>query len=154
LHPEVRLLLAGDGACRAELEALTKRHGQAQAVLFPGFVKDVAEVYAALDAFAFPSEFEGLGTALQAAMAAGLPCISTKRGALGEVVDGDRTALVVEPNGKEFAVAILRLINDAALRKQLSEAGRREVKERFSAGRMVENTIAVYQDILEKTTQG
>ena len=69
-------------------------------------------------------------------------------------MDGDRTALVVEPNGKEFAVAILRLINDAALRKQLSEAGRREVKERFSAGRMVENTIAVYQDILEKTTQG
>ena len=154
LHPEVRLLLAGDGACRAELEALTKRHGQAQAVLFPGFVKDVAKVYAALDAFAFPSEFEGLGTALQAAMAAGLPCISTKRGALGEVVDGDRTALVVEPNGKEFGVAILRLINDAALRKQLSEAGRREVQERFSAGRMVENTIAVYQDVLEKTTQG
>ncbi len=154
LHPEVRLLLAGDGACRAELEALTKRHGQAQAVLFPGFVKDVAEVYAALDAFAFPSEFEGLGTALQAAMAAGLPCISTKRGALGEVVEGDRTALVVEPNSKEFAVAILRLINDAVLRKQLSEAGRREVKERFSAGRMVENTIAVYQDVLEKTTQG
>ena len=121
LHPEVRLLLAGDGACRAQLEALTKRHGQAQAVLFPGFVKDVAEVYAALDAFAFPSEFEGLGTALQAAMAAGLPCISTKRGALGEVVDGDRTALVVERNGKEFAVAILRLINDAVFRKQLSE---------------------------------
>src|SRR6266550_2942125 len=154
LHPEVRLLLAGDGACRAELEALTKRHRQAQAVLFPGFVKDVAEVYAALDAFAFPSEFEGLGTALQAAMAAGLPCISTKRGALGEVVEGDRTALVVEPNSKEFAVAILRLINDAVLRKQLSEAGRREVKERFSEGRMVENTIAVYQDVLEKTTQG
>jgi len=154
LHPEVRLLLAGDGACRAQLEALAKRHGQAQAVLFPGFVKDVAEVYAALDAFAFPSEFEGLGTALQAAMAAGLPCISTKRGALGEVVDGDRTALVVEPHGKEFAVAILRLINDAVLRKQLSEAGRREVQERFSAGRMVENTIGVYQDVLEKTTPG
>jgi len=154
LHPEVRLLLAGDGACRTELEALTKRLGQTEAVLFPGFVKDVAEVYAALDAFAFPSEFEGLGTALQAAMAAGLPCISTKRGALGEVVDGERTALVVEPNGKEFAVTMLRLINDGALRKQLGEAGRREVEQRFSAGRMVENTIRVYEDVLEKTRKG
>ena len=41
LHPEVRLLLAGDGACRAELEALTRRLGQTEAVLFPGFVKEV-----------------------------------------------------------------------------------------------------------------
>ncbi len=150
LHPEVRLLLAGDGACRAELEALAKRLAQTEAVLFPGFVKDVAQVYAALDAFVFPSEFEGLGTALQAAMAAGLPCISTKRGALGEVIDSERTALVAEPNGREFAVMMLRLINDEGLRKKLSEAGRSEVKQRFSAGRMVENTIRVYEDVLEK----
>jgi glycosyltransferase involved in cell wall biosynthesis len=111
-------------------------------------------VYAALDAFAFPSEFEGLGTALQAAMAAGLPCISTKRGALGEVVDDERTALVVEPNGKEFVVAMLRLINDARLRKNLSEAGRREVEQRFSAGRMVDSTIRVYEDVLLETRKG
>jgi glycosyltransferase involved in cell wall biosynthesis len=151
LHPEVRLLLAGDGACRGELEALTKRLGQTEAVLFPGFVKDVAQVYAALDAFAFPSEFEGLGTALQAAMAAGLPCISTKRGALGEVVDSERTALVVEPNEKEFATAMLRLRKDEVLRKNLSQAGRREVEQRFSAAHMVENTIRIYEDVLQKT---
>jgi glycosyltransferase involved in cell wall biosynthesis len=150
LHPEVRLLLAGDGPCRGELEELAKRLGQTEAVLFPGFVEEVAQVYAALDAFAFPSEFEGLGTALQAAMAAGLPCISTTRGALGEVVDDERTALVAEPNGKEFAVAMLRLINDEGLRKSLSDAGRREVDQRFSADRMVENTIRVYEDVLQK----
>jgi glycosyltransferase involved in cell wall biosynthesis len=150
LHPEVRLLLAGDGACRAELEALSKRLGQTEAVLFAGFVKDVSQVYAALDAFAFPSEFEGLGTALQTAMAAGLPCISTKRGALGEVVENERTALVAEPNGREFAVAMLRLINDEGLRKNLSGAGRREVEQRFSAEHMVENTIQVYEDVLKK----
>ena len=150
VHPEARLLLAGDGACRAELETLAKRLGQAEAVLFPGFVKEVAQVYAALDAFAFPSEFEGLGTALQTAMAAGLPCISTKRGALGEVVESERTALVAEPNGKEFAAMMLRLINDEGLRKKLSDAGRREVEKRFSADRMVENTILVYEDVLKK----
>jgi glycosyltransferase involved in cell wall biosynthesis len=146
-HPEARLLLAGDGACRAELETLAKQLGQAEAVLFPGFVNDIEQVYAALDAFVFPSEFEGLGTALQAAMAAGLPCISTKRGALREVVDGERTALVAEPSGKEFAAMMLRLINDEVLRKNLAEAGRHEVEQRFSAGRMVENTIRVYEDV-------
>jgi len=148
-RPEARLLLAGDGQCRGELVALAKRLGQSEAVIFPGFVNNVASVYDALDAFAFPSEFEGLGTALQTAMAAGLPSISTGRGALAEVVDRDRTALVVEPNGKEFAAAMLRLMTDRDLRKRLGEAGRREVQERFSAERMVDGTIQVYEDVLK-----
>jgi glycosyltransferase involved in cell wall biosynthesis len=149
-HPEVRLILAGDGTCRSELETLAKQLGQAEAVLFPGFVNNVAQVYDALDAFVFPSEFEGLGTALQTAMVAGLPCISTTRGALAEVVDCERTALVAEPDGKQFAAAMLRLINDAGLRETLSSAGRHEVEQRFSAGRMVENTIRVYEEVLRK----
>jgi len=149
-HPEARLLLAGDGQCLAELETLAKQLGQTAAVLFPGFVKNVEQVYAALDAFVFPSEFEGLGTALQAAMAAGLPCISTKRGALEEVVDNERTALVAEPDSRQFATMMLRLINDTTLRENLGEAGRHEVQERFSAGRMAENTVRVYEDVLKK----
>jgi glycosyltransferase involved in cell wall biosynthesis len=149
-HPEARLILAGDGACRSELEALAKQLGQAEAVLFPGFVNNVAQVYDALDAFAFPSEFEGLGTALQTAMAAGVPSISTTRGALAEVVDDERTALVAEPDGKQFAAAMLRLINDAGLRRRLGAAGQLEVEQRFSAGRMVENTIRVYEELLRK----
>jgi glycosyltransferase involved in cell wall biosynthesis len=148
--PGVRLLLAGDGASRAELEALAKQLGQTDAVLFPGFVGNVAQVYDALDAFVFPSEFEGLGTALQAAMAAGLPCISTSRGALGEVVDHERTALVAEPSGREFSSAMLRLVQDGELRRSLGVAGRREVELRFSAERMVENTIRVYKDVLKE----
>jgi glycosyltransferase involved in cell wall biosynthesis len=150
LHPEARLLLAGDGACRAELETLARQLGQTEAVLFPGFVKDVEQVYAALDAFVFPSEFEGLGTALQTAMAAGLPCISTKRGALSEVVEAERTALVAEPNGKEFAAMMLRLINDDDLRKNLGLSGRHEIEHRFSAERMVEETVRVCEDVLNK----
>jgi len=147
-HPEARLILAGDGTCLAELQALAKTLHQSEAILFPGFVNDVAEVYAALDAFAFPSEFEGLGTALQAAMACGLPCISTNRGALGEVVDQERTALVVEPDAGEIAAAMLRLLDDEGLRRRLADSGKREMQERFSAGRMVQSTIAVYEDVL------
>jgi len=147
-YPQARLILAGDGACRVELESLTKRLEQQDAVLFPGFVNEVGEVYAALDAFAFPSEFEGLGTALQTAMAMALPSISTARGALAEVVDDQRTALVVEPNAQEFAEAMLLLMDSRDLRGRLGAAGRKEIIERFSAERMVANTIQVYEDLL------
>jgi glycosyltransferase involved in cell wall biosynthesis len=149
-HPEARLLLAGDGASRGKLEALAKRLEETGSILFPGFVEDVGRVYAALDAFVFPSEFEGLGTALQAAMAVALPSISTKRGALAEVVDHERTALVAEPEGKELAAAMLRILEDQELRKRLGAAGRREIEQRFSAARMVENTVRVYEEVLRE----
>jgi glycosyltransferase involved in cell wall biosynthesis len=149
-YPQARLLLAGDGACRADLESLNRRLGQGDAVLFPGFVNEIEEVYAALDAFVFPSEFEGLGTALQTAMAMALPSISTARGALAEVVKDQRTALVVEPNAQEFAEAMLLLMDAPALRARLGAAAREEIIERFSAERMVANTIHVYEDVLSK----
>ena len=90
----------------------------------------------------------GLGTALQSAMAYASPVLSTTRGALGEVVEDGRTALVAEPNSQSFASAIIQLIGDAALQKKLGEAGRQEVIDRFSADRMVENTLNLYQQVI------
>jgi glycosyltransferase involved in cell wall biosynthesis len=149
-HPSARLLLAGDGACGKELESLALRLEQKDAVHFAGFVTNVEEVYAALDAFVFPSEFEGLGTALQTAMAAALPSISTARGALREVVDNGRTALVVEPNAQEFAEKMILLIETPELRGRLALAAREEIIAKFSADRMVTNTILVYEDVLSR----
>lgn len=149
-YPHARLILAGDGACRRELESLASDLQQRDAVVFAGFVEDIDEVYAALDAFVFPSEFEGLGTALQAAMAMALPSISTARGALGEVVEKERTALVVQPNAQEFAEAMLLLMDDPELQARLGQAGRQEIIARFSADRMVASTIRVYEEVLSR----
>jgi glycosyltransferase involved in cell wall biosynthesis len=146
--PKARLLLAGEGRNRTSVEELAIRLGVDSAVLFPGFVRHMRDFYVALDAFVFPSEFEGLGTALQAAMAYGLPAISTTRGALSEVVETGRTALVAEPDGAAFATAMMQLMSDSDLRTRLGREGREEVAKRFSADRMVENTLAVYEQVL------
>jgi glycosyltransferase involved in cell wall biosynthesis len=145
--PRARLLLAGDGPCRAELERLARELGQSEAVHFAGFVENVPKVYLALDTFLFPSLFEGMGTSLQAAMAWGLPTISTARGGLAEVVDDGRTALVVEPEGKQFAAAMLRLLREPAFREMLGRTAREEVENRFSANRMVNNTLGIYEEV-------
>jgi len=145
--PDARLILAGDGARRAELEELARKLGQSQAIVFTGFLKDVTPVYATLDAFVFPSEFEGLGTALQSAMALGLPCVSTARGGLAEVVANERTVLVAEPDANEFAKAMMRLLTDEPLRERLGAAAREEIAQRFSDVRMVFRTIEVYRDV-------
>jgi glycosyltransferase involved in cell wall biosynthesis len=149
-YPRTRLLLPGDGACLPVVASLAKQLRQEDAVILPGFIRDVDQIYAALDAYAFPSEFEGLGTALLVAMAMGLPCISTSRGALREVVDHSRTALVCEPAGKEFADAMLQLIGDRSLQEKLGNSARREIEQRFSAERMAANTARVYEEVLKK----
>jgi len=145
--PHAHLILAGDGKCRGNLEALARELGIKDAVIFTGFLSDVKPVYAALDAFVFPSEFEGLGTALQSAMVLGLACVSTARGGLAEVVDAERTVLVAEPGAKEFAAAMQRLIADELLRKKLGDAARGEIQARFSDLRMVKRTIEVYEEV-------
>jgi len=146
--PNCRLLLVGEGRCRSEVRDLAKRLGLEASVALPGFVSNMHDFYCALDAFVFPSKFEGLGTALQAAMSYALPAISTTRGALVEVVEHERTALVAEPDANSFAAAMIRLLGDSALRENLASAGRAEIAARFSADLMVENTLAVYEQLL------
>ena len=146
--PNAKLLLAGEGKNRAAVQELAASLGVQDAVLFPGFVTNMQEFYAALDAFVFPSEFEGLGTALQGAMAYALPAISTTRGALGEVVEDERTALVAEPNAESFATAMIRLAKNKNLQKKLGDAAREEISNRFSKDLMVDNTLAVYEEML------
>lgn len=147
--PKTRALLVGEGRCLPEVRHLARQLGLEQAVLLPGFVRDMQKFYAALDAFVFPSDFEGLGTALQAAMAYGLPVTCTTRGALGEVVEDGHTAIVAEPSAKSFAAAMTALLGDSELQRRLGAAARKAIQERFSADLMVENTIRVYEEVLQ-----
>ncbi|MGB7468998.1 MAG: glycosyltransferase, partial [Candidatus Acidiferrum sp.] len=87
------LLLAGDGPCRRKLELLAREQGVEDAILFPGFVKDVESVYAALDIFLLPSFFEALNNSLLAAMAYEIPSIAFNRGALGEIIENEKSGL-------------------------------------------------------------
>lgn len=77
--PNSALLLVGDGVCRHDVERMCKRMGIQSAVHFIGARQDVSPFLQAMDAFVFPSEFEGLGAALLEAQAAGLPCVVSDR---------------------------------------------------------------------------
>ena len=130
--PQARLLLAGDGECRAELESLRKSLGKRMRCCFPVLWRMIEEVYAALDAFVFPSEFEGLGTALQAAMAMG--CRRFQRGGAlwAKWWTIERTALVVEPNAQRICRCHAAAQCDAAAaRARLGAAGEKGIKSVF-----------------------
>jgi len=145
-QPDCRLVLAGDGPCRSRLERLAGELKVTRSVCFAGHVEDVSTVYRALDVFLFPSLEEPLGSSLLAAMAQALPAVGVARGAVPEIIHDGRDGLLVaasEPN--RIAAATLRLLNDPALARALGAAARETIVERFSADRMVEDTLSVYR---------
>jgi glycosyltransferase involved in cell wall biosynthesis len=141
--PTCRLVLAGGGRCLDLLERLALRLGVRHAVQFAGVVEDVAAIYRSLDVFLFPSLAEPLGSSLLDAMAYGLPIVALAAGGVPEVVEDGQNGLLVAPD--DFAEAVLRLLEDPALAARLGTAARRTIEERFTARRMVENTLALYR---------
>ena len=147
--PEARLLIAGEGKYRPQLEALVAELGLRPKVIFAGFMKNISAAYEAIDLFVFPSLFEGLGTSLLAAMAYAVPSITFFGCALGEIVENERSGIQVEPrNSKAIAQAAAKLLRDPASAQRMGEAGRARVAEKFSAERMVQEMVHVYEDVL------
>lgn len=144
-HPDCRLILAGDGPSRAHLEKLAADLGIAASVQFLGLVDDVATVYRSLDIFVFPSLAEPLGSSLLSAMSYGLPCVAIASGAVPEVIDNEKSGLLVNPpEPGAFADAVVRLLDDQALAVRLGTAARARVEDRFSVARMAHETLESY----------
>lgn len=151
--PGARLLLAGDGPCRPRLEALAKELGIAEAVLFPGFVKEIETVYAALDVFLLPSFFEALNNSLLAAMAYEIPSIAFNRGALGEIIEHGKSGLLVSGSDvAEICGAIKNMLRDPEFAKKSGQQGRARVEENYTAQRMVNGIIQIYDSVLASSS--
>ncbi|HVA01067.1 MAG TPA: glycosyltransferase family 4 protein [Terriglobia bacterium] len=145
-YPHCRLLLPGDGPCRTRLEQLARHLGVQSAVVFPGFVDDIEQVYRALDVYIFPSRAEGLGSSLLSAMSYGLPVVAVAQCAVPEVIqDGRNGLLVPSPDTEAIAAAILRLLDDSSLSASLGAAARATIQQRFSADRLVQDTLGLYE---------
>jgi len=147
--PNCKLLIAGEGEYRKELTALAAELKCKDRVIFAGFLRDVTTLYEAIDIFVFPSLFEGLGTSLLSAMSYGLPSITFFGCALGEIVENEVSGLQVEAkNVNAIAEAAARILREPGFGKRLAEAGRTRIKEKFSAEHMVENTLAIYEELI------
>lgn len=149
VRPNVRLLIVGDGPDRARLEALTRELGLHDIVHFLGFVESPAGVVFrdATDIAVSPSRVEGFGLTVAEAGAAGRPVIATATTGMTEIMTNEQSGLVIpiENQGKLYD-ALLRLVDDPALRQRLGTALREVVNEKFVIARYV----AGFEDAYEK----
>lgn len=151
-HPQLPLRLVIAGAQGWQTEPLLERlrHSPArQAIQLAGHIADgeLASLYSTATLLAYPSLHEGFGLPPLEAMACGTPVLCADRSSLPEVVG--TAALTVDPASPvALATGLERLLLEPGLAARLGRAGL-ERAARFSWGRTVEQTLAVYRRALE-----
>ncbi len=146
--PDARFVIAGEGELRPSLERIIREHRLEKHVLLAGFRPDVLSLHKAFDIFVMSSITEGLGTSLLDAMAAGRPIVATDTGGIPEIVVNGSTGFLVPPRDHQaMADAIVALLKDPGLRSRMGQAGCALARQRFSAGRMLKETLRVYQRV-------
>ena len=147
--PRIRLVLAGDGPERQNLEALAAARNVS--ITFAGQVSDVRPFYQQADLFVLPSLSEGSPNVLIEAMAAGNPIVATAVGGVPETVTDEIEALLVPAsNPAALAAAISKVIGNPDLAGRLSEAAKARVRRDFLPEARARRIIELYRRVLGK----
>jgi glycosyltransferase involved in cell wall biosynthesis len=142
--PNVRLIVAGDGVERGDLEDRAASLGISRAVVFAGFRNDVPALLQAADVFVLPSLLEGMPNTALEAMSVALPVVATNVDGVPEAVADGETGLLVQPADPEaMAEAIGRLLSEPDTRAAMGAAGRRRAETEFSVDRMLDAVEAL-----------
>ena len=134
---------------RAQFESEALYDGIRDRVRFHGEVGEEAlrGFYRACNVFVAPSRFESFGLILLEAMMFAKPVVCSRAGGMPEVVVEGETALLAEPgDAASLESCLARLIEDAALRRSLGEAGRRRYEARFMPEGMAVEVAAFLSD--------
>jgi glycosyltransferase involved in cell wall biosynthesis len=149
---DATLLLVGTGPLDAELKRAAQGYGVSHKVKFLGKVDDLQRYYRASSVFVLPSisRAEAFGLVQLEAMAAGVPVINTDlNSGVPEVSLDGVTGITVPPkDANSLARAINTLLEDAALRKSMGDAGRSRAHREFAPGLMIERTMKLYEEVL------
>jgi glycosyltransferase involved in cell wall biosynthesis len=147
-YGDARFVIAGEGECRPALERRILETGLHGKILLLGFRRDIDRLLPAFTIFCLSSHLEGLGTSLLDAMAFGLPIAATRAGGIPEAVDDGVTGSVVPARDpSSLAAALMDLLENKERREAMGRAGRAAFERRFIVDRMIENTLAVYNEL-------
>lgn len=133
VHPEMRWHIIGDGQMRGELETLAKELQVLDKIHFAGRVSNVASYLEMLDIGVICSDSEGLSNALLEYMFKGVAAVATEVGGNPELIEHERTGLLVPPNNEQaLAKAIIRLIENGLLKNHIAQAARQKAETEYS----------------------
>lgn len=143
-----RLLIAGQGPLRAELETRARAMGIADRVEFLGYQPDATKVYEKLDVFAMSSATEQMPMSILEAMACGLPIVSTDVGDIKNMVSPENRSLITSEG--ELGQALETLVRDGTRRRELGRQNREHCVQVYSIDRMCAAYVELYRAAMAK----
>lgn len=153
-YDNIRVIFDGPGSHR-ELEALGKKLGLEKKVVFLHSKNDeqLAQVYAACDAFVYPSSTSTWGMGPTEAMGASKPVIVSKSAGASEVITDGVTGLLVDcEKPEEIAKKVEILVNDPQLRQTMGVKAFEFVKNNLTWEKYAQKAERIFQETLERST--
>ncbi|MBZ0293408.1 MAG: glycosyltransferase [Anaerolineae bacterium] len=144
--PQARLVIAGDGPLRQNLEKeVQQSQYMRERVQFLGWRDDVPDLMAAFDVLLMPSLWEGFGLVALEAMGERVPVVASTVSSLPEIVMPGETGLLVPPqDAYALAEALTTLLSDRPLRQHMGLMAEDRLETQFSAERMISQTARLY----------
>jgi glycosyltransferase involved in cell wall biosynthesis len=154
LTPNARLIIAGDGPLRPQLEALAEQLKISSQVHFLGARNDIMGLMNAADAYVMSSDWEGMPMVLLEASAAGLPIVATSVGGNAEVVHhGVTGSLVLPQQERALADAMSDMMNlHPEQRASMGRLGRELTSEHYNIEHVVDRWESLYRELLTQVT--
>ncbi|MFA6584643.1 MAG: glycosyltransferase [Elusimicrobiaceae bacterium] len=141
--PRLKTVIAGQGPMREKLGKLVSELKLDRVVRFAGEQADIKAWLSAADIFALSSLWEGVPNSLLEAMSAGKPCVATRVDGVCEVARENTDALLAAPGDpRSLSEKILKLYENAGLRRELGGAARESILE----NRSMPDMIAAYEN--------
>lgn len=146
-HPGLRVVIAGDGPYRPDLEATIDHLDIRHLVHLPGFLDgtQLPALIAASDAFVAPSLYEPFGMVALEAAAAGAPLAIAATGGLAEIIEPDVTGVTFPPNNPHaLANAVHSLLTDQVFARRVARQARTTVQEKYGWATIAARTALTY----------
>lgn len=154
-HPELKLIIAGEGPERPALEALAEELGVRGAVTLAGWLDDMEEFYSALDINTLSSLSETFPYALTEGAAYRLPTVASAVGGIPRLIEDGKTGFLFAPGDWEkLGARLAQLASDPGLRECLGAAVHERAAREFSVEATCREQRAVYEEILEREARG
>ena len=148
-YPRASLRIVGDGEERRALQKQIAALGLDDRVTLLGNQTDVPRLMNEFDIFVLPSVWEPFGLVIAEAMACGKPVVATNVGGIPEIVEHNRTGILVPPaEATPLANALAALLGDERLRDEMGSAGRQRFLDQFDARVMATRYQALYDSLL------
>ena len=153
--PTLKVIIAGGGPERVNLEALVTELGLEGRVILIGARTDVSDVLASFDIALSTSDYEGSPLAVIEYMAAAKAIVATRVGGVPDLIqDGVHGLLVEAQDAEGVAAAVARLLSDPDLRARMGENARRRQKAEFTIDAAVHQLELLYEELAAASADG